>query len=260
MQRSARRYRSLTSNALVCAVALGLALASLASPGRALAADAKKPATAAPESEASKSAAEKSAREKQNADAKAARDAKRAKKRAAKAREDQDDITAKRPWVNGANWLVFRAGVAAASKEGRPNPGPGFGFGYQHFTSRRWATGLEVDYDLLGKYAGAAEIEVPFHLERIRHYDWGDAMRPYLGLSVGGTWHRTYRTGGDEAEMRPSLFFVTGANLPIAPRSLMGADFRVGWEGNARSSDPVFPNDSNSLLTWRLKLAYLRWQ
>jgi hypothetical protein len=202
----------------------------------------------------------KAAKEKHKADKQAARDAARQKKSDLRAKEDQEDIEAHRPWVRGANWLGFRAGASAASELGRPAPGPGFGIGYQHFRSRRWATGIQLDYDLVGKYGGAAEIDVPFHFELTRHFGWGDAMRPYTGLSAGGTWHRTYRTGADEAEMRPSVFLVGGANVPIGPRALMGADFRVGWEGSARSSDPVFPNTSNTLLTWRFKIAYLRWQ
>jgi len=202
----------------------------------------------------------KAAREKHKADQQAARDAAKQKQRELRAKEDQQDIEAHRPWVRGANWLGFRAGASAVSELGRPAPGPGFGLGYQHFRSRRWAVGLQLDYDLVGKYGGAAEIDVPLHLELTRHFDWGDAMRPYTGLSAGGTWHRTYRTGSDEAEMRPSMFLIGGANVPVGPRALMGADFRVGWEGSARSDDPVFPNSSNTLLTWRFKIAYLRWQ
>jgi hypothetical protein len=202
----------------------------------------------------------KAAHEKHKADEKAARDAAKQRKSDLRAKEDQEDIEAHRPWVRGANWLGFRAGASAVSELGRPAPGPGFGIGYQHFRSRRWALGVQLDYDLVGKYGGAAEIDVPLHAEITRHFDWGDAMRPYTGLSAGGTWHRTYRTGADEAEMRPSIFLVSGANVLVGPRALMGADFRVGWEGSARSADPVFPNTSNTLLTWRLKVAYLRWQ
>jgi hypothetical protein len=202
----------------------------------------------------------KAAKEKHKADKKAARDAAKQRKQDLRAKEDQADIDAHHPWVRGANWLGFRAGASAVSELGRPAPGPGFGFGYQHFRSRRWAVGIQFDYDLVGKYGGAAEIDVPLHLELTRHFAWGDAMRPYTGLSAGATWHRTYRTGADEAEMRPSVFLVAGANLPVAARALMGADFRVGWEGSARSDDPVFPNTSNTLLTWRFKIAYLRWQ
>lgn len=262
MQCSAKRYRSRTSTVVLLAMAVALTLASIASPGAAQAADAK-PAAPAADAKKAPSAApadKNAARAKHEADKRSAREADRLKKEAARTKQDQEDIALKHPWVRGANWLGFRAGVAAASYEGRPSPGPGVGFGLQHFMNRRWALGAQIDYDLLGKYGAAAEMEVPMHLEATRHFDWGERMRPYFGMSAGATWHRTYRTGGDEASIRPSLFFVGGANLPIGPRSLMGADARVGWENGARSDDPVFPVDSNSLLTWRVKVSYLRWQ
>ncbi len=264
MHCSAKRYRSRTSTVLLLAMAVAVCLASLARPGVARAADTK-PAAPAATATPGKTAAtapvdKKAAKAKLEADKKAKQEADKIKQKAARDKQDQEDIAAKHPWVRGANWLTFRAGVAAASHAGRPNPGPGVGFGMQHFMNRRWALAAQLDYDLLGKYGGAAEMEVPLHLEATRHFDWGEQMRPYLGMSAGATWHRTYRTGEDEASIRPSLFIVGGANLPIGPRSLMGADLRVGWETDARSTDPVFPVDSNSLLTWRAKITYIRWQ
>ncbi|MFI5371794.1 MAG: hypothetical protein ACHQ52_09560 [Candidatus Eisenbacteria bacterium] len=262
---SGMRNRTRSSIAPARVAALVLVLAMLAGPGGARAADPPKPAdtatpAAAPGATTAPAMSEKAAREKQKADQKAARATAKNKKRDKRAREVQEDVAAHHPWVQGANWMSLRVGTAAVSELGRPAPGPGFGFGYQHFRSRRWSVGVQFDYDLVGKYGAAAEIDAPLQLEFARHFDWGEAMRPYAGLTVGGTWHRTYRTGGDEADMRPSFYLVTGANVPVGPRSLMGADFRVGWESDARSSDPVFPNSSTSLLTWRLKIAYLRWQ
>jgi hypothetical protein len=245
--------------------ALVLLLVVVAGPGGAWAADPAKPASPAtpavpPGAATAPAMNEKAAREKQKADQRAARNTAKNKKRDKRAREVQEDVDAHHPWVQGANWLGFRVGTAAVSELGRPAPGPGFGVGYQHFRSRRWSVGLQLDYDVVGKYGAATEIDAPLQLEFARHFDWGEAMRPYTGITAGGTWHRTYRTGGDEADMRPSFYLIGGANVPVGPRSLMGADFRVGWESDARSSDPVFPNSSSSLLSWRFKIAYLRWQ
>lgn len=262
---SGKRNRTRTPNAPAGVTMLALLLAALACAGGAWAAAATPPAgtakpAAAPGSTVAPAVNEKTARQKQKADKRSAREAAKNKKRDMRAREVQEDVDAHHPWVQGANWLSFRVGTAAVSELGRPSPGPGFGFGYQHFRSRRWAVGVQFDYDLVGKYGAASEIDAPFQLELTRHFDWGEAMRPYAGVSAGGTWHRTYRTGGDEADMRPSVYLVGGGNVPVAPRSMMGADFRVGWEIDARSTDPVFPNPSSSLLTWRFKVAYLRWQ
>ena len=259
---SLRRYRIPTSIALAGVAAL--CLAPFATLPAAAQTAAPSSTTAAPPVKTTKPAMskadKKAAEQKRKADHHAANQADRAKQAEKAHAEYVADSTAGVPWIRGANWLSVRVGIAGAVKEGRPDPGPGVGFGYEHFLNHRWSTGFQADFDMLSKDGAASEFEAPIQLDLVRHFGWGDRFRPSLGLSAGGTYYRVYRTGADFSMVRPSFMVVTGGSLPIAPRSLVGIDFRFGWENDATTDNPVFPNGAPSLMTYRLKFSYLRWQ
>jgi len=103
-------------------------------------------------------------------------------------------------------------------------------------------------------------MEIPLTVEGSRHFRWGDTFRPFLGAGTGAYYHRTYRTGFDETEVRPGFYLSTGFNSPISAGSLVGAVFRMTVQGDADSVDPIFPNEGSTAVHWSFKLNYLRVQ
>ena len=172
------------------------------------------------------------------------------------------------PWAKHAQWMSVRAGYAKSTAEGSADGSVGLGFGYTRFLNSRWAASAHGHLELLGKYLGAAEIEIPWTAEITRHSRWGLAFRPYLGLGAGVFYHKFYRTGGDAASVRPGGYVVAGANTPIADRTLLGLDVRMIFESSEGGSNPVFgvvPKDGSSTIPeikdgsrWSVKLNYAR--
>jgi hypothetical protein len=198
-------------------------------------------------------------KEEAKADKKAAREKKKAAKLEKMAAEDKQDLESKSPWTRNANWLSLRVGTARSYAKYAPAASFGAGFGTYHFLNRRWAAGLHADVNVLGKFAGSTEIDAPIAVEMSRHFHWSETLRPYLGAGTGAFFHKTYRTGGDQASMRPGIFFSGGMNTPVSARSLLGLDVRMTVQTSARSADPVFPNEGKSATMLTFKLNYLRW-
>lgn len=142
-------------------------------------------------------------------------------------------------WTKGRQWLSLRAGYAMSSAGGAANGNVGGGIGYSRFLTRRWAVGLYVHDELLGKFGGAAEIEMPITAEIQRHSKWGPSFRPYLALGAGAFYHRFYRTSADESKTSWAPYLAFGANTPISRRHVLGLDVRAAMVPEA-DDNPVF--------------------
>lgn len=165
---------------------------------------------------------------------------------------------AEEPWDSGRQWVSVRAGYAKSNARFAPGGSFAYGFAYSWFLGRNVAWSASAGYDVLGKYGGAAEIEAPFTTEFTKHFRLGPAARPYLGLGWGAIYHKVYRTGADESGFRQGIYFVSGANAVLSAGSLIGLDFRVMLEQDARTINPVFPNRNASSRVMSLKLGYTR--
>ena len=242
---------------IAAASVIACALAAHVAPAAAAPADSTNTAApAAVETKEAKRTARDQARK--NAD-----DEKAKKESIEKAKRDMEfkaDLDAAVPWVAGANWTSFRLGTAFSTVKDSPEGGIGVGFGMHHFFSRRWSGGFQADLDVLGKFSGGTEMELPLTLQFTRHMKFGsNTLRPYLGFGGGAYFHRYYRTGGDEANLRPAAIFATGLNTPIGPSSVLGFDVRMAYQGDAQSDDPLFPNAETHAMHWSFKVCYQRW-
>jgi hypothetical protein len=163
------------------------------------------------------------------------------------------------PWYKGANWMTFKLGFSGSKVKNSPDASAAAGISAQHFTSPKWALGLNADLDVLGKFGGATEMELPLTLEAQRHFRWGsDTFRPFIGFGTGVYYYRTYRTGADGTDVRPGYFLSGGFNSPISNTALLGMVARISIESGAQSDNPYFPNDSSNAVHWSLKLTYSR--
>jgi hypothetical protein len=142
-------------------------------------------------------------------------------------------------WSKGTQWISLRAGYAKSTAGGAADGNLGGGIGYSRFITRHWALGAYVHDDLLGKFGGSAEIEMPVTVEFVRHSRWGSAFHPYVGLGGGIFRHRFFRTGDDVTSSHGTAYLTFGANTSIAPGRVLGFDFRVA--GVSQEDDnPVF--------------------
>ncbi len=162
------------------------------------------------------------------------------------------------PWTQDASWVSARFGYSKSGARFAADGAVGYGFGYTRFIQNGIAFTASVEHDLLGRYSGASEIEVPFTVEFTKHMRWSDSTRPYLGLGWGAFLHKTYRTGADESGFRQGIFLAAGANAAIDRSSLLGFDIRIVMEQDTRSINPVFPNTDASSTVWSAKISYSR--
>ncbi len=160
------------------------------------------------------------------------------------------------PWAKGAHWLTLRAGYAKSAVADAADGNVGAGIGFTALRNSKWSFGSSVHWELLGRFGGAAEIEVPWTVELTRHYKWNTPLRPYAGIGAGMYYHKVYRTGADAVDIRPGGFFAIGANTPVSDRSLLGADLRLTLQTQAESVDPIFPNEESKAMRWSGKLTW----
>jgi hypothetical protein len=165
---------------------------------------------------------------------------------------------AQSPWDDGKNWFSVRAGYAKSGARFAADGSYGYGFSYSWFLDNNVAWTLGVSHDLLGRYGGAAEIEVPVTTEFTRHFRWGGSTAYYLGAGVGAVYHKTYRTGADQSGFRQAVLATTGVNSMINPSSTIGFDFHWMFEQDTRSINPAFPNLEASSPVWSAKVSYSR--
>jgi hypothetical protein len=147
----------------------------------------------------------------------------------------------------GSQWISMRAGYAKGGGEVSPGGRVGFGFGYRRFVLDSWSVGGFVDYDLLGRFGSAADIEVPITLEVVRHSHWGAAVFPYLGFGAGAFYHKQYRTGADGSAFGPGRYLTFGAYTPVRAQGLLGLDVRMAMVDKP-DSNPVFLGPSGDRL------------
>ncbi|MEK7331340.1 MAG: hypothetical protein AAB113_11125 [Candidatus Eisenbacteria bacterium] len=161
-------------------------------------------------------------------------------------------------WSDDACWISVRAGSARSGARFAPDGAFGYGFGYTWFLAKEVAWSANVQHDLLGRYARAAEIEVPMTVEFTKHFRFSAPARPYLGAGWGAIYHKSYRTGADESGFRQGLYLATGGNAVLNAGSLIGVDVRLMLEQDTRSINPTFPNAEASSTNWSVKLSYSR--
>lgn len=160
------------------------------------------------------------------------------------------------PWGEGRQWFSFRAGYAKSTVKESADGNVGAGFGFTRMGRGPWSVGGFAHIELLGSFAGSAEIEIPATLEIARHAAGKSSLRPYLGFGGGAFFHKFYRTGADAADMRPGFYFLGGVNTTISDHSLLGFDVRMVFQGSASSENPVFPNSREDAVHWSAKLNY----
>ncbi len=161
-------------------------------------------------------------------------------------------------WDEGRNWISVRAGYARYGARFAPGGSFGYGFGYSWFLGKNVAWSASVGHDLLGRFGGAALIQVPITAEFTRHFAFTDQTRPYLGLGWGAVYHKTYRTQSDESGFRQGVYVATGANAVLSDAGLIGLDVRWMLQQDSRSINPTFPNGEPSANVLSAKLSVSR--
>ena len=163
------------------------------------------------------------------------------------------------PWQKGANWTSFRVGYAKSLDGGAPNGMGGGGFGFSRMISDRVSLGCFVHYELLGKFGDAALIEIPATAEYALHFRWKTALRPYVGIGVGGFYQKVSGSGSPRADFLPGTIFKFGADSPLDDHNVLGFDARVASVGtDDETLDPVFGRASPRSIRWSVKLNYAR--
>jgi hypothetical protein len=166
------------------------------------------------------------------------------------------------PWATGTEWFSVRAGYAKSSAAGAPDGNVGFGFSYTRFHNTKWAYGGTAEWNVLGRFGSARELEIPWTVEASRHYKWPVALRPFLGLGLGAYYHQLSGTGDDHATFRMGGYLGGGFNTPISDRGLLGFDLRVNVVQAPPKDNPVFGGvatsneHQNQVFHWGAKLGY----
>ena len=162
------------------------------------------------------------------------------------------------PWSDDARWISVRAGTAGSGAKLAPDGSYGYGFGYTWFLANELAWSATAQHDVLGRYGHASEVELPVTVEFTKHFKLSEQARPYLGGGWGMIYHKTYRTGVDQAGFRQGLYLATGGNAVLNSHNLLGFDVRLMLEQDTRSINPTFPNRKAATRNWSLKLSYSR--
>jgi hypothetical protein len=193
---------------------------------------------------------------------------------AAVARADDD------PWDAGSNWMFLRAGMARNAADGAGNGGAGYGIGFRHFLKpsrvsdwkvvgikplgmlhwtlfKQWSIGGFAEYDVLGRYGSAADIEVPAAVELSRYMMWRSAARPYVSFGVGPFYRKLYKTGSDFSRVKTSGFVAVGFDAPVTSSQILGFDVRVARvQSQNEPVNPVFGGGQFEANHWSAKLTY----
>jgi hypothetical protein len=163
------------------------------------------------------------------------------------------------PWKRGASWTTFRAGYVKSLEGGAPNAWGGYGFGFSHMLSERVSLGLFIHHELLGKFGGAAQIEIPVTAEYAYALKWNTALKPYVGVGLGAFYHKIYRSGADRTELLPATLFKFGADTALDEHNVLGMDSRIAWVANDDETvDPVFGKSKPTSIRWSIKLQFSR--
>jgi hypothetical protein len=167
------------------------------------------------------------------------------------------DVDSLAAWNTGASWVMVRGGLAKSGETGASGGAAGVALGYQRFLTARWAVGLIAQGDLLGKFAGAAEVEYPITLELTRHFRWKTPVRPFLGVGGGAYLRKFFRSGTDFVKLHSGAYLAGGFNTPISKRSILGIDGRMQFvSGDRLVTNPAFGPESAQLMHYSLKLGW----
>ncbi len=184
------------------------------------------------------------------------------------------------PWGAGANWIYLRAGFAHSSVDGGGNGGAGYGMGFRHMLKpshvnewrvlgvkplgflrwtvfRDWSLGGSVEYNVVGRYGSASEIEIPATFDMTRYILWKSEAKPYVTLGFGPYYRKLYNTGSDLSKIVPSAFLGTGFDMPVSNHQLVGFDLRMARVASENKPvNPVFGGGSYISNHWSFKVAY----
>ena len=164
------------------------------------------------------------------------------------------------PWDQGATWVTMRVGYNRAGYHTAGDGNFGFGFGFTHMYNAAWSIDGMVERQVLGQFADAREIEMPFTLELSRHLNWSPELHPYFGFGAGTYYHKFSGTSSDLSDVRWGTHVAFGANVMVAPHGLLGFDARAGLVNTRGSSrqefNPVFGKQDKSSSRWSFKLLW----
>lgn len=176
------------------------------------------------------------------------------------------------PWSEGRVWMFVRAGYAGSNAPASGHGGTGYGFGFSRMLSpshvnqwsvfgveplgflnwtlfKRASLGVSTQYDVIGTFGSASEIEIPVTLDLSRHFGLNSQMSPYLGFGGGWFYRKSYQTGGDTGRTVPGFYVSGGFNVPIAERQVLGLDVRLASvDGENTPPNPVFGTGTSSAL------------
>jgi len=166
------------------------------------------------------------------------------------------------PWATGTEWFTLRGGYAKSSAAGAADGNVGFGFGFTRFHNSKWAYGGTAEWNVLGRYGSARELELPWTLDISRHYKWPATIRPFVGAGLGAYYHQLSGTGQDGSTVVPGGYFGVGFNTPISDRGLFGLDLRMNVVRAQAQDNPVFGGEvtanehQSRVVHWGVKLVY----
>lgn len=148
------------------------------------------------------------------------------------------------PWAKGTSWMSVRFGYAKSTAAGAADGSVGAGFGFAKFHSAKWSYGGMIQFDNLGSYGSAHEMESSWTLELLRHYKWPTAARPYLGFGGGAYFNRVSGTGQDGSSIAPGYFLIGGMNTSVSEHGLIGFDVRASLVELDKQDNPVFGGEA----------------
>jgi len=166
------------------------------------------------------------------------------------------------PWLKGRQWISVRAGYAKSTALGAADGNFGAGFGYARFRNSKWSWGAQAEVNVLGRYGDAYEIESPWTVEVLRHYQWKTPARPYFGVGAGAYYHHVRGTSDDGSGITPGYYVAGGLNTLISDHGLLGFDVRASVVKIDRQLNPVFGGEAtlgehqNNSVHWGLKVTY----
>jgi outer membrane protein W len=158
--------------------------------------------------------------------------------------------------ARGSQWLTVKGGYAKSAVDDAPDANVGFGVTYSYFFRPQMSVAAALQYDVLGRYQGPAEVEMPLTVEGTYHFRWPTQAIPYMGLGSGAAFHSYLYTGDDSKDTRWIGYVLGGIDLPVTARALLGLDLRMEFETGGKSENPWFPSEDNTVMHWSWKLAY----
>jgi hypothetical protein len=163
------------------------------------------------------------------------------------------------PWAPGANWMYLRAGYFL--KPSKVSDWKVLGIeplGFLPWTLfKSWSVGGFVEYDVMGRFGTASDIEMPAAIELTRHMRWKSAAKPYLTFGVGPFFRKLYHTGSDFSRVRTSGFIASGFDAPVGSHQMLGFDVRMARVmSENKPVNPVFGAGQQEASHWSMKLAY----